>query len=51
MSREVRNDADRARVVRQVLDLLIGDGYLIRYGDAVRFRSALVRRYWREVQG
>jgi hypothetical protein len=51
MSQEISNDPDRAQVIRQLLDLLVGDGYLIRYGDAVRFRSALVRRYWREVQG
>jgi hypothetical protein len=51
LSQEVSNDADRAQTLRQLLDLLIGDGYLVRDAGAVRFRSALLRRYWREVQG
>jgi hypothetical protein len=34
-----------------MVDLLTSDGYLVRQEDAVRFRSALLRRYWREVQG
>ena len=37
-------------MLRQLLDLLTSDGYLVRQEGAVRFRSALLRRYWREVQ-
>jgi len=51
LSREVGNDGERAEILRQLLDLLISDGYLVRQQDVVRFRSALLRRYWREVQG
>ena len=35
---------------RQLLDLLTSDGYLVRQENNVRFRSALLRRYWKEVQ-
>jgi len=45
LSQEVSNDADRAQTLRQLLDLLIGDGYLVRDAGGVRFRSALLRRY------
>ncbi|MDP2999212.1 MAG: hypothetical protein Q8N47_17120 [Bryobacterales bacterium] len=51
LSQEVSNDRERAEMLRQLLDLLVSDGYLVRRQDVVRFRSALVRRYWREVQG
>ena len=51
LSQEVSNDQERAEILRQLLDLLISDGYLVRRQEAVRFRSALLRRYWREVQG
>jgi hypothetical protein len=51
LSQEVSNDSERAEVLRQLLDLLISDGYLVRQREVVRFRSALVRRYWLEVQG
>lgn len=37
-------------MLRQLLDLLTSDGYLVRQEATVRFRSALLRRYWREVQ-
>ncbi len=50
---ELRNcsdDRERAEMLRQMLDLLISDGYLVRQEGFVRFRSALLRRYWREVQ-
>lgn len=50
LSLEVSNDRERAEMLRQLLDLLISDGYLVRRQDVVRFRSALLRRYWREVQ-
>jgi hypothetical protein len=30
LSQEVSNDAERAQMLRQLLDLLIGDGYLVR---------------------
>jgi len=36
--------------VGRTLDLLISDGYLVRNEGTVRFRSALLRRYWKEVQ-
>jgi hypothetical protein len=51
LSQEVSNEGERAEILRQLLDLLISDGYLVRWRDAVHFRSALLRRYWREVQG
>ena len=51
LSQEVRDDRERADILRQLLDLLISDGYLVRQQDVIRFRSALLRRYWREVQG
>ena len=51
LSTEIRNDRERAEILRQLLDLLISDGYLVRREGIVRFRSALLRRYWREVQG
>jgi hypothetical protein len=51
LSQEVSNDREREEVLRQLLDLLVSDGYLVRRQDAVRFRSGLLRRYWREVQG
>ena len=51
LSKEVSDDRERAEVLRQLLDLLTSDGYLVHSQDMVRFRSALLRRYWREVQG
>lgn len=48
---EVNNERERSEVLRQSVDVLISDGYLIRDGGSVRFRSALLRRYWLEVQG
>jgi len=50
LSREVSNNQERAEVLRQLLDLLVSDGYLVRLQDKVRFRSALLRRYWRELK-
>lgn len=51
LSQEVSNDRERAEMLRQLLDLLISDGYLVRQQHIVRFRSALLRRYWQDVQG
>lgn len=51
MSQEVTDDRSRAQLVRQLFDLLIGDGYLVRNQDSIRFRSSLLRRYWMETQG
>jgi hypothetical protein len=50
LTREMGDDRERAEMIRQLLDVLIGDGYLVRQEGIVRFRSALLRRYWREVQ-
>jgi hypothetical protein len=50
LSNELHDNRERAEMLRQMLDLLTSDGYLVRQEDAVRFRSALLRRYWREVQ-
>jgi uncharacterized protein len=50
LSQELNVDQERTEMLRQLLDLLISDGYLVRQEGAVRFRSALLRRYWREVQ-
>lgn len=51
LSQEITNDDERAEILRQSLDLLVSDGYLVRQQGLVRFRSSLVRRYWQEVQG
>jgi hypothetical protein len=55
LSTQLSDERERADILSQLLDLLISDGYLIRYlagnQTLVRFRSALLRRYWREVQG
>jgi hypothetical protein len=51
LSTQVVADGDRELALKHLLDFLIADGYLIRVGASVRFRSALLRRYWREVQG
>src|ERR1039457_2051738 len=51
LSNELHDNRERAEMLRQMLDLLMSDGYLVRQEDAGRFRSALLRRYWREVQG
>ena len=50
LSHELNDDQERAEILRQLLDLLISDGYLVRQEGVVRFRSALLRRYWRQVQ-
>jgi hypothetical protein len=50
LSNEMHDHRERAEMLRQLLDLLTSDGYLVRQEGAVRFRSALLRRYWREVQ-
>ena len=47
---EIRDDRERGELLRHSLDFLISDGYLVRSDATVHFRSALVRRYWREVQ-
>ncbi len=41
---------ERQRALRQVLDILISDGYFVREAGHIRFRSALLRRYWLETQ-
>jgi hypothetical protein len=51
LSNELQDTRERAEMLRQMLDLLTSDGYLVRQEGSVRFRSALLRRYWREVQG
>lgn len=50
LSRQITDERQRSEMLRQLLDLLTSDGYLVRYERSVRFRSALLRRYWREVQ-
>ena len=50
LSQELSDDRERGEVLRQLIDLLVSDGYLVRQQELLRFRSALVRRYWREVQ-
>ena len=51
LSKDLSDSKVREEVLRQLLDLLISDGYLVRQQGVVRFRSALLRRYWWEVQG
>jgi hypothetical protein len=51
LGKDLSNNAERTDILHQLLDLLVSDGYLIRTKDHVRFRSALLRRYWLEVQG
>ncbi len=50
LSRELPDEGERIEMRRQLLDLLESDGYLVRQDGAVRFRSALLRRYWQEAQ-
>lgn len=50
LASHISNDEERALMLRQLLDLLVSDGYLVREQGIVRFRSSLVRRYWLEVQ-
>jgi uncharacterized protein len=50
ISREVSDDRQRSELLGQLLDLLTSDGYLVRQENIVRFRSALLRRYWKQVQ-
>jgi hypothetical protein len=50
LSRELVDGHERTEMLGQLLDLLVSDGYLVRQEGVVRFRSALLRRYWREVQ-
>jgi hypothetical protein len=50
LSQQLGDTKERAEVLRQLLDLLVSDGYLVSQDGAIRFRSALLRRYWREVQ-
>lgn len=50
LSQEIHVVQMRAEMLRQLLDLLISDGYLVRHEGVVRFRSGLLRRYWQEVQ-
>jgi uncharacterized protein len=51
LGQAINDERERVEMLTQLLDLLISDGYLVRQQDIVRFRSALLRRYWREVQG
>ncbi len=39
-------ETERPRALTWLEDALTHDGYLIRDGDRLRFRSALLRRYW-----
>lgn len=50
LSQQLGDAQERAEVLRQLLDLLVSDGYLVSQEGVIRFRSALLRRYWREVQ-
>src|SRR5271165_119200 len=50
LSHELHVAQVRTEMLRQVLDLLVSDGYLLRQEGVLRFRSGLLRRYWREVQ-
>ena len=51
MNREILDARARTETIRLLVDLLTSDGYLVRQDDLLRFRSALLRRYWLEVQG
>jgi len=50
LSQEIVDERQRSELLAQLLDLLISDGYLVRAESMVRFRSALLRRYWKEVR-
>ena len=50
LSQKMADQKTRTEMLRQALDLLLSDGYLVKQGDLVRFRSSLLRRYWMEVQ-
>ena len=47
---KMADQKSRTELLRQALDLLVSDGYLVKQGDVVRFRSSLLRRYWMELQ-
>ena len=49
LTQEVPDGTERAVLIRQLLDLMTSDGYLVRIDERVRFRSSLLRRYWLEV--
>ena len=50
LSQKMADQKSRTEMLRQALDLLLRDGYLVQQGDVVRFRSSLLRRYWMELQ-
>jgi hypothetical protein len=50
LGQEITDDRQRSEPLGQLIDLLTSDGYLVRDESVVRFRSALLRRYWKEVQ-
>ena len=50
LSQKMADQKSRTELLRQALDLLVSDGYLVKQGDVVRFRSSLLRRYWMELQ-
>ena len=50
LSRDLNDSRERAEILRQVLDVLVSDAYVVRQQGTVRFRSALLRRYWLEVR-
>jgi len=50
LRQEVTDSRQREELLAQLLDLLTSDGYLVRNEGIIRFRSALLRRYWKEVQ-
>lgn len=43
----VADVVERARLLRWVMDVLANDGYLVEQDRRWRFRSGLLRRYWR----
>lgn len=44
---EITNAETMNREVTRILDMLEHDGYLLRNADLIKFRSPLLRKWWR----
>lgn len=47
LARAIVDQGERERALGWILDVLVNDGYLVNEGERWRFRSGLLRRYWR----
>ncbi len=46
LSKHVKDQKTRDEELNFLLDLLVGDGYLVEHEDRYRFRASLLREYW-----